>query len=192
MTDQVSAGVPARRTRRQLLAGGTAALAAALTAEALTRVTPALADSGQAVLQGEDNGTPTARPAVVTANEVGVLADPGDLGLSLGVFGIGLDFGMWGLASPGSGGTGVQGEGDGSGTGVIGTGGNGLHGDSGTGVAGTGGDGTGSAGGTGPGRHRRVSTSGAGGAEVAGTGGRPPAAALSVLVIPPWATTAPE
>jgi hypothetical protein len=34
MTDQVSADVAARRTRRQLLAAGTGALAAVLTAEA--------------------------------------------------------------------------------------------------------------------------------------------------------------
>jgi hypothetical protein len=71
MTDQVSAGVPARRTRRQLLAGGTGALAAVLTAEALAAGTPAWVDNGQAVLQGTDNGTPTARTAVFTANEIG-------------------------------------------------------------------------------------------------------------------------
>ena len=35
MTDRASAGMPARKTRRQLLAGGTGALAAVLTAEAL-------------------------------------------------------------------------------------------------------------------------------------------------------------
>jgi len=46
MTEQVSVGAPARRTRRQLLAAGTGALAAVLTAEALARPAPAQAADG--------------------------------------------------------------------------------------------------------------------------------------------------
>jgi len=55
MTDQASAGVPARRTRRQLLAGGTGALAAVLTAGALARPAPAAAANGASVILGQSN-----------------------------------------------------------------------------------------------------------------------------------------
>ena len=55
MTDQVSAGVPARRTRRQLLVGGTGALAAVLTVEALARPAPAAAANGDNVVLGSSN-----------------------------------------------------------------------------------------------------------------------------------------
>jgi hypothetical protein len=55
MTDPVRAGMPARRTRRQLLAGGTGALAAVLTAEALARPAPAHAANGDPVILAGDN-----------------------------------------------------------------------------------------------------------------------------------------
>jgi hypothetical protein len=54
MTEQVSAGGLARRTRRRLLAGGTGALAV-LTADALARPAPAAAANGGAVLVGQNN-----------------------------------------------------------------------------------------------------------------------------------------
>lgn len=55
MTDQPSTGRPARRTRRQLLAGGAGALAAVLTAQALARPAPAAAANGDPVLLGQLN-----------------------------------------------------------------------------------------------------------------------------------------
>lgn len=101
--------------------------------ETIAAATPALANNGQAVLQGTDNGTPTARTAVHTANEVGALADPDSGKGSLGVYGKGQSFGVLGEAATGSGGTGVQGTGDGTGFGLIGIS---THG---TGVLGEGG-----------------------------------------------------
>ncbi len=58
MTDHVSARGPARRTRRQLLAGGTGALAV-LTAEALARPASAAAADGGNVVLGQDNSEAT-------------------------------------------------------------------------------------------------------------------------------------
>jgi hypothetical protein len=55
MSDQASAGGPARRTRRQLLAGGTGVLAGVLAAEALARPAPAAAANGDSVILGQSN-----------------------------------------------------------------------------------------------------------------------------------------
>src|SRR5215472_14616978 len=54
-TDQPSTRAEGRRTRRQLLAGGTGALAAVLTAEALARPAPAHAADGDPVILGASN-----------------------------------------------------------------------------------------------------------------------------------------
>src|SRR5690349_19000364 len=59
MTEQGSAGPPARRTRRQLLAGKTGALAAVLTAEALADPAPASAGTDGDVVLGADNDEST-------------------------------------------------------------------------------------------------------------------------------------
>src|SRR5262245_21726457 len=55
-TDQPSARAEGRRTRRQLLAGGTGALAAVLTAEALAGSAPAQAANGDNLILGQSNG----------------------------------------------------------------------------------------------------------------------------------------
>jgi hypothetical protein len=55
MTDQTASSPAAQRTRRQLIAGGTGALAAVLAAEAIARPVPAHAADGNPVLLGEDN-----------------------------------------------------------------------------------------------------------------------------------------
>src|SRR5258708_35453676 len=84
-----------------------------------------MADNGQPVLQGADNGFPTSRTAVFTTNnnEVGILADPNSSGHgSLGVFGIGQDIGVRGEGT-GGGAFGVAGFGGGSFGGVQGKGG---------------------------------------------------------------------
>jgi hypothetical protein len=59
MTDLASTIATRRRTRRQLLAGGTGALAAALTAEALARPAPAAAANGDNVILGQENDETT-------------------------------------------------------------------------------------------------------------------------------------
>jgi len=50
--DRATMSAVARRTRRQLLVGGTGAVAAALTAEALARPAPAAAANGDNVILG--------------------------------------------------------------------------------------------------------------------------------------------
>ena len=60
MTDQASTGTSARRTRRHLLAGGTGALAAVLTAEALARPAPAAAANGDNMIVGQSNSETSA------------------------------------------------------------------------------------------------------------------------------------
>jgi hypothetical protein len=60
MTYQAGAGVAARRTRRQLLAGGTGALAAVFAGEALTRPAPAYAGTDGDVVLGQENNETTA------------------------------------------------------------------------------------------------------------------------------------
>jgi hypothetical protein len=56
----------ARRSRRTLLAGAAGALAV-VAAETAARATPAQAATGDAVLQGQDNGPVTSRTMVFTA-----------------------------------------------------------------------------------------------------------------------------
>jgi hypothetical protein len=69
MTDPVSAGTPARRTRRQLLAGGSGTLAAVLTAGALARPAPAYADNGNPVILGQLNDETS--PTIITNSSGG-------------------------------------------------------------------------------------------------------------------------
>jgi hypothetical protein len=52
-TGQTSRNSGSRRTRRQLLVGGTGALAAAVTAETVARPTPASAANGDSVILGQ-------------------------------------------------------------------------------------------------------------------------------------------
>ncbi len=54
-TDNAARGGVARRSRRQLLAGGSGALAAVVTAEALVRPAPAAAANGDPVILGHAN-----------------------------------------------------------------------------------------------------------------------------------------
>ena len=72
-TDQPRAKAAGRRTRRQLLAGGTGALAAVLTAEALARPTPALAGTDGDVVLGAGNTETNATTITNTAAGVDVL-----------------------------------------------------------------------------------------------------------------------
>jgi hypothetical protein len=127
MTDQPSADGPTRRTRRQLLAGGTAALAAVLAAEALARPAPAAADNGQNVILGQDNGE---------SSSTNIHNDTdGDSALLCTAFGSGQGLYATSVSGDGvfgSGGTGVHGgSNSGSGSGVLGenfAGGNGVTG----------------------------------------------------------------
>jgi hypothetical protein len=84
MTDPVGA-TSARRTRRQLLTGGTGALAAVLTAEALARPAPAQAANGDPLILGQANDA--------THNTILNNTTPGNFGLVLHclVDGIGLE-----------------------------------------------------------------------------------------------------
>jgi hypothetical protein len=70
MTDQAGAGVRARRTRRQLLAGWTGAQAAVLTAEALVRPAPAAAN-GDNVILGQGNAE-TASTTITNSTDGGI------------------------------------------------------------------------------------------------------------------------
>src|SRR5215472_10991198 len=73
-TDQANRSAVAQRTRRQLLAGGTGALAAVLTAEALTRPTPAAAANGDTVILGQGNSETLPTVFVNSADGVAALA----------------------------------------------------------------------------------------------------------------------
>lgn len=140
------------RSRRALLAAAAAGGLGAIAAETVGGAAPAMANDGNPVLQGTDNGTPTKRTAVLTANETGVLADPNTTGKgSLGVYGRGENFGVLG-ESTGASNVGVQGTCLNGGTGVTGVGGGGYgvqgvgtiagvlgRGNGGPGVVGTGG-----------------------------------------------------
>lgn len=118
--DLVAAASGDGRSRRGLLAAAAAGGLGVIAGEAIGGTAPALADDGQPVLQGTDNGTPTKRTAVITANEIGVLADPGTTtNGSLGVYGKGQDVGVLGESHGKTNSVGVQGIG---GTGVIGVG----------------------------------------------------------------------
>ncbi len=131
------------RSRRGLLTAAAAALGV-IGAETLGSAAPARAANGSPVVQGEDNTGTTRRTAVFTTgnNEWGTLADPNTSGKgSLGVYGHGQDYGVYGDTT--GTGTGVSGTGGSDlGTGVAGTGGSdagtGVYGTSGTGVIGVG------------------------------------------------------
>jgi hypothetical protein len=74
MTDEASAGVPARRTRRQLLAGGTGVLAGVLAADALARPAPAAAADGGSVILGQTNSETSVTIIANSANGASALA----------------------------------------------------------------------------------------------------------------------
>src|SRR5262249_6905673 len=67
---RAAGGQGPRRSRRQLLAGGTGALAAVLAAEALARPAPAAAADGDPVLLGHDGNTET-RMTIITNSTAG-------------------------------------------------------------------------------------------------------------------------
>jgi hypothetical protein len=203
MSKDTPSGRPAdggpRRPRRELLAGAAGALAV-IAAETVAKAAPAQAANGDPVLQGTDNGPTTSRTMIFTASntEFASLCDQSSHGKgSVGVFGHGVNIGVYGEATSffgagvsgaglggnatgvagfGSGnGTGVTGEGAGTGSGVFGQGGaNGNdRNDSGAGVTGVGGgSGPGVSGQGGPdngtGVHGTAFGSGTG---VVGTGG---------------------
>ena len=126
MTDHASVGPPARRTRRQLLVGGTGALAAVLTGEALARSAPAAAADGDPVILGQDN---------TTTNGTSITNDfSGDNAFALEVAAFGATTAV-GLSGVSDSGTGVRGAAT-SGDGVHGlsTSGNGVSGASGKGI----------------------------------------------------------
>src|SRR5215469_14948942 len=62
--DREDGGAGKARPRRALLAAAAGGLGV-IAGEAIGGAAPALADNGQAVLQGTDNGTPTARTAAL-------------------------------------------------------------------------------------------------------------------------------
>jgi hypothetical protein len=139
MTDQASKagnaarGGVARRSRRQLLAGGSGALAAVLTAEALARTAPAAAANGDPVILGHAN------------KSTGLTSITNSTGgrTALACFASGSGDAVRGTTISGTGVLGTSGTGDGvSGASV---GGNGVAGSSpkGTGVRGAAGNGTG-------------------------------------------------
>src|SRR5260221_12807603 len=153
MTDQArkmdnpARGGVARGSRRQLLAGGSGALAAVVTAEALVRPAPAAAANGDPVILGHANKSTslasitnsTAGRDVLTCFASGsgnavrgtTIRGTGVLGTSdFGDGVVGVSVGGTGVCGSSPKGTGVRG-GAGNGTGVFG-----VVGDLGTGVAG--------------------------------------------------------
>src|SRR5215472_2037597 len=105
-----------RRTRRQLLAGGTGALAVALTAEALARPATALAADGDNVVLGQDN----------TESATTVIANSADdkTQAALQATGTGKTSGLSGLSDSG---TGVYGQSGTTASGLLPVG-HGVHG----------------------------------------------------------------
>ena len=73
-TGQPTESPAGRRTRRQLLAGGTGALAAVLAAETLARPAPAYADNGNPVILGSSN-TATSE-TIISNSTAGDIAQP--------------------------------------------------------------------------------------------------------------------
>src|SRR5215472_10480867 len=158
VTDRESAaraashGLP-KRSRRQLLAGGTGALAALLGAEAIARPAPANAADGGPVLLGDVNSAAGSTTINCIGGSLGTvgLSVSSDAGYGILVAGAASSSGLRALGgASGLGARGVEGVGAGSGTGVAGFGGNsggtgveGAGGGSGTGVVGTGGNGGG-------------------------------------------------
>jgi hypothetical protein len=111
--DQPSATAEGRRTRRQLLAGGTGALAAVLTAEALARPAPAGAADGNPVILGQSNDETTA--TTITNNSfagTGLVVNTTGIGgptaieansSAFGVTGSGVNVGVIGSSETGQG-----------------------------------------------------------------------------------------
>ncbi len=120
MTDQASAAVPARRTRRQLLTAGTGALAAVLTAEALARPAPAAAANGDNVILGSTSNSETAATVVTNFTDGQIALSGAATGSGTGLLGsTGSGRAVAGFA--GGGGTGVYGQtSSGSDSGVVG------------------------------------------------------------------------
>jgi hypothetical protein len=162
-TGETSRNAAGRRTRRQLLAGGTGALAAVLAAEAIARPTPALAADGDNVVLGQDNAasattviansaddkTQAALQATGTGETIGIsgLSDSGN-----GVYGqsgatpsglLSAGHGVHGITDDPQG-YGVVAEHYGNGTAIIG-----IGGELGSGVTGTSGVGVGVSGSSG-------------------------------------------
>jgi hypothetical protein len=126
-TDQPSGSPAGRRTRRQLLAGGTGALAAVLTAEALARPAPAYAGTDGDVVLGAANSE-TNPTSITNTNSGDTTLTLTGLGGGAVCLRVDTDSGIGVLAHSGSG-IGVSG-GSGSGDGVEGLSstGNGVHG----------------------------------------------------------------
>jgi hypothetical protein len=125
-TDPARGSAAARRTRRQLLAGGTGALAAVLTAETLARPTPAYAGTDGDVVLGQANTETSGTGITNTTFGSPVLlctaTGSGDAIIAQSPDGVAVDgsstTGFGGAFS--SGGVGVSGIGGGSGPGVRG------------------------------------------------------------------------
>src|SRR5215470_6070231 len=84
MSDRASAAAPTKRTRRQMLAGGTGAVAAVLAAGVLARPAPAAAADGDNVILGQANSS-TNPTSISNTNS----ADPDRGGADLGQPGAG-------------------------------------------------------------------------------------------------------
>jgi hypothetical protein len=115
-TMESSKNAAGRRTRRQLLAGGTGALAAVLAAEAIARPAPALAADGGNVVLGQDNA----------ASATTVIANSADdkTQAALQATGTGETIGISGLSDSGNG---VYGQSGATSSGLL-TVGHGVHG----------------------------------------------------------------
>ena len=134
MTEQASTSSTERRTRRQLLAGGTGALAAVLAAQAIARPAPAAADNGGNVILGQANTETSATQISNTADGTAVLQCVAT-GLGTGVTGLSdSGDGVFGNSPSGAGVSGLSTKGNGvfggstHGTGVRGEGTVGVHG----------------------------------------------------------------
>jgi len=130
MTDQASTSRLARRTRRQLIAGGAGALTAVLTAEALARPSPASAASGGNVILGQTNAE-TLGTGITNSSDGGTGLFAEATGSGVGLIGI-TDSGKGVQGVANGDGDGVRGQTDsGSRSGVVGVnagGGNGVFG----------------------------------------------------------------
>jgi hypothetical protein len=128
-SDHTTSKPTARRTRRQLLAGGTGAVAAVLAAEAIARPAPASAANGDALILGQFNNetTPT-QITNMTDGDAGFLVVTKGAGIAMqgtgdsgpGLFGASTsDVGVVGSNGPDTGRPAVLGQSP-SGTGVVG------------------------------------------------------------------------
>jgi len=97
--DRATMSAVARRTRRQLLVGGTGAVAAALTAEALARPAPAAAANGDNVILGQDN----------SETHYTSITNSTDADTALECIAVGSGIGMLGSSDSGAGVAGISG-----------------------------------------------------------------------------------